>query len=80
MNPAPDPLYLIHRQQAARRGITPLSQDQVSWRLRGQSDTDLTQLLRPSRQLTLQVRVTRAPRFELGRLCITPGAAKDVPA
>ena len=47
MNPVPDPLYLIHRQQAARRGITPLSRDQFSLRLRGQSDTDLTQLLRP---------------------------------
>ena len=80
MNPVPDPLYLIHTHQAARRGITPLSRDRFSLRLRGQSDTDLTQLLRPGPQLTLQVRVTRAPRFELGRLCITPGAAKDVPA
>ena len=80
MNPVPDPLYVIHRQQAAQRGITPLSRDQFGRRLRGQSDTDLTQLLRPSPQLTLQVRVTRAPRFDLGRLCITPSAAKVVPA
>ena len=80
MNPAPDPLYLIHRQQAARRGIPPLSRDRFSLRLRGQSDTDLTQLLRTGPQLTLQVRVTRAPRFELGRLCITPNAAEAVPA
>ena len=80
MNPAPDPLYLIHSHQAARRGMTPLSRDQFSLRLRGQSDTDLTQLLRLSPRLTLRLRVTRAPRFDLGRLCITPSAAKDVPA
>jgi hypothetical protein len=80
MNPAPDPLYLIHRQQAARRGMTPLSRDQFSLRLRGQSDTDLTQLLLPQPQLTLRLRVRRAPRFDLGRLCITPNAAKAVPA
>ena len=80
MNPARDPLYLIHRHQAAQRGLPPLSHGQFALRLRGQSDTDLTHLLRPSPQLTLRLRVTHAPRFELGQLCITPNAAKAVPS
>ncbi len=80
MNPAPDPLYRIHRHQAAQRGLPLLSPDQFSLRLRDQSDTDLTQLLAPRPHLTLQLRVTRVPRFDLGRLCITANAAKNLPA
>jgi hypothetical protein len=80
MNPAPDPLYLIHRHQAAQRGLPPLSPDQFGLQLRDQSDTDLTQLLVPRPHLTLQLRVTRVPRFDLGPLCITPKAAKAIPA
>lgn len=79
MNPAPDPLYRIHRRQAARRGVAPLSPDQFNLRLQGQSDTDLTQLLRPCPYLTLQLRVTRLPRFDLGRLYLTSNAARTVP-
>ena len=79
MTLARDPLYLIHRQQAARRGVSPLSHAQFGLRLQGQSDTDLTQLLGPNPHLTLRLRVTRTPRFELGRLCITASAAQAVP-
>jgi hypothetical protein len=34
MNLALDPLYLIHRHQAARQGVPPLSLDEFSFRLR----------------------------------------------
>jgi len=80
MNPSPDPLYLIHRHQAARQGVPPLSLDEFGFRLRGQSDTDLTQLLAASSaDLVLELRVTHAPRFALGRLCVTPKAADALP-
>ena len=63
MNPVPDPLYRIHRHQAAQRGVPPLSPDQFCLRLRDQSDTDLTQLLAPRPLLTLQLRLNLHDQF-----------------
>jgi len=80
MNPSPDPLHLIHRHQAARQGVPPLSLDEFGFRLRGQSDADLTQLLPAGpADLVLELRVTHASRFALGRLCVTPKAADALP-
>ena len=77
MNADPDPLDLIHRHEAARQGVPPLSLEEFGFRLRGQFDTDLTQLLAAGpADLVLELRVTHAPRFALGRLCVTPKAAE----
>ncbi len=79
MKPKRDPLYAIHKEQAARRRLPPLPPRQFVFRLQGQSDTDLTQLLARRKSLSVDVYVRSLPRFKVGRLAITPDALKGVP-
>ena len=78
MNPACDPLYQIHQCQAARRGQSPLAYEEFRARLPTTYGTDLTGLLLPAVEMTIQVPVQREPRFSLGQIGITAAAAKAV--
>jgi hypothetical protein len=80
MNAQRDPLYCVHQAQATRRGLPPLPYADFATRLPATYETDLTGLLPRSAGFTVQIQVTRPPKFPLGRLCITPAAAKAVPA
>ncbi|MHB9009165.1 MAG: hypothetical protein ACYDC1_19825 [Limisphaerales bacterium] len=78
MDPADDALYRVHQTQATRRGLSPLPYEQFCEQLRGQTDTDLTQLLTP--RAGVRIPGGGPPRFALGTLCITPTAATAIPA
>jgi hypothetical protein len=80
MDAQQDPLYQVHQAQAARRALSPLAHADFCARLPETYDTDLTGLLLPPPDVTVQVKVTGEPQFKLGQLCITPNAAKAVPA
>lgn len=76
MKAAADALYWLHRLRAARHGVSPLAHAVFNERLSAQSDTDLTPLLPPSADVARQ---GQGPRFQLGQLRVTPGAAATVP-
>ena len=79
MNPADDVLYRVHQLQATRRGVSPLPYDDFCERMKRQNDTDLTGLLLPEPEVKPVAKPVRKPRFQLGRLYITPAAAGAVP-
>ncbi len=79
MSPANDTLYSMHIHQAKRLGKSPLSYADFCARLRGQCDQDLTGLLLPQPDVRASGRVVSKPRFDLGRLCITPNVAAAIP-
>ncbi len=79
MPPAPDALYRVHQLQASRRGLSPLAYDDFCARMKDRSDTDLGGLLLPAPAAKPAPRPLRTPRFQLGRLYITPAAATALP-
>ena len=79
INPAHDVLYRVHQLQASRRGVSPLAYDEFCARVNRHCDTDLTGLLLPDPDVRPAVRPVRKPRFQLGRLYITPAAAAALP-
>jgi hypothetical protein len=80
MNPARDVLYQVHQCQAKRRSQTALPYDQFLARLPATYETDLTSLLLPPAEVTIQIQVECEPKFQLGKVCITASAANAVPS
>jgi hypothetical protein len=76
MNTTADGRYRFRRHTAPRHGVLPLAYAEFNERFSAQSDTDLTPLLPPSADLAWKF---QGPRFPLGQLCVTPGAAAAVP-
>ncbi len=79
MNPKPDAASRTHQLQAARRSQAAWSSEGFQARLPKAAETDLTGLMAPGPPVTLQIQMTRTPRFSLGRMSITPNAARAVP-
>lgn len=79
MNPANDALYRLHPHQAVDLGLSPLPYADFCERLRGQTETDLTQLLAPASEVKVRVTPATRPRFQLGTVCITPAAERALP-
>jgi len=80
MNPSNDPLYHVHCRQAARRRLRPLPYAGFCERLKGQTDTDLTQLLPALGQLPVRIWPTNGRSLVLGELCFTESAIYTLPA
>ena len=78
MKPAHVELYRIHQFQAARLGQTALPYDDFLTRLPSAYETNLTGLLMPPVPVAVKITVRHAPKFSLGRLCITAAAAQVV--
>lgn len=79
MNPVQDVLYRVHQLQASRRGANPLTYGEFCTRMKQQCDSDLTGLLLPAPRVRPAPAPARQPRFQLGRLYITPAAAAALP-
>ena len=79
MNAQRDPLYQVHQFQAARRGAPPLPYADFCTQLPATYETDLSGLLLRPSGVTVEVQITRKPKFHLGRMGITAAAAKAVP-
>jgi hypothetical protein len=78
--PAEDPLYRKYVHELMRRGQTPSTYDEFCQRRQGRSDFDLASLLVPPALVQLSTALpVLAPRFALGRIYITPGAAGAIP-
>jgi len=80
MNPSNDPLYHLHCRQATRRGVGPLPYAGFCERLKGQTDTDLTQLLPAVGLLPIRVWPTNGRSLVLGEICLTESAIYTLPA
>lgn len=84
MQPTDDHLYRIHLHHASLRGVPPLDYAEFCSRLKNQSETDLAQLLVPTQSsapgFVVKVQVKPAPeaKFRLGRVSITPAAARTL--
>ena len=78
MKVAPDTLYRIHQLQAARSGQMALPYEDFLRRLPSAYETNLTGLLLPPVPVAVKITVRHAPKFSLGRLCITAAAAQVV--
>ena len=80
MKSACDALYRVHEVQAQRRAQPALPYDRFCAQLPETYETDLTGLLLPQAGIIVQIKTSPQISFNLGRLCITPGAANTVPA
>jgi hypothetical protein len=76
MNPYDDALYRFHQLQALRRGLPPWAYADFRQRWKGQSETDLTQLIPPPPD---PAGPGRRPQFNRGMLCVTPQANEVLP-
>ena len=76
MKSAHDTLYRIHQLQAARSGQMALPYEDFLTRLPSAYETNLTGLLLPPVPVAVKITVRHAPKFSLGRLCITAAAAQ----
>ena len=80
MNPAHDVLSRAHQVPGQRRSQPALAPADYCARLPATYETDRTSLLGPPAGPPIRLPVTHAPRFTLGRWCLTPQAANAVPA
>ena len=78
MNPANDPLYSIHSQQAQRLGRSPVPYAEFYTRLRDCPEQDLSALLLPRPEARPTSQRPRAAKFDPGQVCITSNAAKTI--
>lgn len=78
MKAAQNTLYRVHQLQAARIGQPALPYEDFLARLPFAYETNLTGLLLPPVPVEVKIQVRRAPKFSVGRLCITAAAARVV--
>lgn len=78
MRASEDALYHIHKLQASRTGQPALPYEEFLARLSATYETNLSGLLLPPVPVEVKIQVRQAPKFSVGRLCITAAAASVV--